>query len=185
MGAGEADGAEVTLCHAPTNGGPPQCLRDDDFDRINDRIDASEERDGQIVADIAGTREIATRVLEELLAFRSEVTTAEERRQRECDIRHKPIERRLDRLEDHDDTLTATSAVTYSDEALRRRYEERKAENAELATRIGEVETALRDAQGAVEVERERAKRAMWIALPAIVVAVAGIVTTVLQMMGM
>lgn len=174
----------------------PYAALDQRLESVEEQVRENAETNGQILSRLSGIAEgvqVAVKTsqsaVQEVMGLRSDMQAAEERRNRECDIRHKPVERRLDRLEDHDDTLTATSAVTYSDEALRRRYEERKAEVEALSGRVGELEAGLRkrtqetrDATANAEVEREKAKRAMWVAIPAIVVAVAGIVLQAMQM---
>lgn len=195
----------TAACHEPGNGGKPRCVRDSDFDAINERLDGLDSRTGEMMRQAAAARseakaahEIGRKVLDEVIGMRGELRESEDRRNRECDIRHRPLERRLDRLEDHDDTLTANSAVTYSDEALRRRYEERKAEVEHLTDRVSQLERTTRRESEArhaaqseasaskadAEVERQKATRAMWVAIPAIVVAVAGIVLQAMQMVG-
>jgi hypothetical protein len=185
----------TAACHEPGNGTKPRCVRDSDFDAINGRLDSLDERTGEMMreavearAEAQAAHAIGRKVLDEVLGMRGEMREAEDRRNRECDIRHRPIERRLDRLEDHDDTLTATSAVTYSDEALRRRYEERKSEIAGLQVRLDSVEQSLskesKAKASAVEAEavaRARARAALWGAAGAIAMAVASAVVAALQ----
>lgn len=155
-----------SACHEPGNG-RAACIQ-------IDRIDALEVAHGEIARDISTTRQIATRTLDEVVALRGEMRESEARRDRECDIRHKAVDRRLDRIEDHDDTLDASSAVTYSEAALRTRYEELKREL------IAATKDA-RDASGRVEIERAKTRRAMWATLGTGVVAIAGVIAAALQ----
>jgi hypothetical protein len=67
--------------------------------------------------------------------------------------------------------------VTYSPEALIRRYEEIKAE---LVSATG----AKRTAEGDLEIARLRARQALWGALAGVVVAVASAVVALLESIG-
>ncbi len=188
----------TTACHEPGNGGKPRCVRDSDFERIEERLDASDERTGEMMREASAARteaaaahQIGRRVLDEVLEMRSEMAKAEERRDKECESRHRPLERRVDRLEDHDDTLLASSAVTYSEEALRRKYEERKSEIAQLKDRLETVEAKSakeqNDLVAAMEAEavaRSRARTAMWGTAGMLAMAVASAVVAALQAWG-
>jgi len=122
------------------------------------------------------------------MLLRGDLAKSEERRDRDCEARHRPLERRVDRLEDHDDTLLASSAVTYSEDALRRKYEERKSEISGLQNRMQALEQRLAgeskakvEAIEAESVARARARAAMWGAAGGIAMAVASAVVAALQ----
>jgi len=209
------------MTDAGLNGGkrPPYVVLAERVDRIDERLDEQDAKIGGAFRESAAAREAAERAeaaagraeqqaaggrlaaeraANEVNALTGELRDERLSRQRECDIRHEGVNARLARVEAHDDTLTATSAVTMSDEALRRRYEERKAEVASLTDRVSQLEsTAKREiaakhaaqtdaskSKASAEAERQKAKRAMWVAIPAIAMAVAGIVTSILQALG-
>lgn len=162
-----------------------------------DRVDLLEEQIGGVLAELAATREAAnvaaglTRsCLDEILSVKSMMREQEQRRIRECDLRHENIDRRITRLADtmpparererrrnddtapldpldYDDTLDATSAVTYSREALERAYEQRKRE--------------VTAAQEAEAIARSRSRAAIWGSVAAILAAVASAVVAALQ----
>jgi hypothetical protein len=108
----------------PRNGGGlHECLQSDVILAMDSRLDHCETQQGEIVRDIAGTRQIANRVLEEILVVKGQFEKAEGRRDEEL----RKIDRRVERLED-EDSLSAGSAVTYSHEALARKYESLKSD---------------------------------------------------------
>lgn len=101
-------------CHEPGNG-RPVCVQLDRIEADSARIDALEQGQGEIARDISGTRQIAAKTLDEVMALRGELRESEAKRDRTCDIRHKPVERRLDRLETHEDTRPTLSSLDYGE----------------------------------------------------------------------
>jgi len=188
----------TAACHEPGNGGKPRCVRDSDFDRIAERLDGLDSLTGEMMREASAARteakaahEIGRKVLEEVMLLRSDLVKAEEKRDKECDARHKPLDRRVDRLENHDDTLLASSAVTYSEEALRRKYEGQKSEISQLKTRLESVEAksakeqnALVAAMEAEAIARSRARTAMWGTAGMLAMAIASAVVAALQAWG-
>jgi len=160
------------------------------------RVDILEEQIGKIMVELAAAREASdvaaslTRTcLDEILAVKSLVREQEQRRIRECDLRHENVDRRIMRREQRERTADTTpptargaggrdvsdldynfeenSAVTYSREALERAYEQRKHE--------------ARVAQEAEAIARSRSRAAMWGALAAVLTAIASAVVAALQ----
>lgn len=96
-------------CHVPGNG-PVRCLRDDDFARIHDRLDAHDERIGgtfreasaareaaeRAETQAAGARMAAERAANEVNALAGEIRDDRQQRIRECDIRHEGVNARLE-----------------------------------------------------------------------------------------
>ena len=98
-------------CHEPTNGTKPRCVRDSDFDRINERLDHHDERIGGTFREAsaareaaeraenqaAGARVAAERAASEVNALAGEIRDDRQQRIRECDIRHEGLNARLAR----------------------------------------------------------------------------------------
>jgi hypothetical protein len=181
----------MTACHEPGNGTKPRCVRDSDFDRLYERLDIVEERAGILMAEVSATNkhaqaayEIGRSTLNAVLELRSDMARENERHAREELIQND----RIKRLENYDDSLLASSSVTYSEEALRRRYEERKSEISGRQTRMQTLESRLSieskakaEALEAETVARARARAALWGAAGAIAMAVASAVVAALQ----
>jgi chromosome segregation ATPase len=162
---------------------------------IESRQAQQEETDGRVLRELSEIRSsmnemadgIATSnrtsrsAVEEVMGLRGELRDEIARRDRECDIRHGPVDRRLARLEDHDDTLTASSAMTYSEEALRKRYDAIKSDVSSLKAAAQANEAARVAAERSAAVQAQRARQAMWTALGTGIVAVAGVVAAALQ----
>lgn len=184
----------MTACNPNPNGGK-HCLRDSDFELLNDRFDAADERVGELMAELsaanghaAAAYKIGQSTLNAVLELRADMGKENERRIKEEGIQND----RIRRLENHDDTLLASSAVSYSHEALARKYEERKAELVEMIDRMKGLETRLtaeskakREALEAEHVAKAKARTALWGAVGVIVMAVASAVVAALKAGGM
>jgi hypothetical protein len=100
----------MTACHEPANGGKPKCIRDSDFERINERLDHQDARIGgtfreasaareaaeRAESQAAGARVAAERAANEVNALAGEIRDDRQQRIRECDIRHEGINARLE-----------------------------------------------------------------------------------------
>ncbi len=77
------------------------------------RIEDHDEQIGSILREASAAHTISRRVLDEVLNLRGLIAAGFEKQEKECDIRHRPIDRRLDRIEDHSDKLS--DKVYYSE----------------------------------------------------------------------
>ncbi len=100
----------MTACHEPGNGAKPRCVRDSDFDRINERLDSHETKIGGTFREAsaareaaeraenqaAGARVAAERAANETNALAGEIRDDRQQRIRECDLRHEGLNARLE-----------------------------------------------------------------------------------------
>ena len=146
------------------------------LDEYQQRLDLHDHQIGGVLreasaahVEAAASNAIGRKVLDEVMSLRGDMGKQFDTFAKECELRHKPIDRRLDRIEDRDDTLEASSGMhlAISDPmAMVSRYEDLKHKIEQLekakAQETAEKESAQRRTQSSdlalVEVERERAK---------------------------
>lgn len=97
-------------CHEPGNGTKPACIRDSDFDRINERLDHQDARIGGTFREASAAREAAERAekqaggariaaeraANEVNSLAGEIRYDRQQRIRECDLRHEGVNARLE-----------------------------------------------------------------------------------------
>lgn len=150
----------VVECHeAGKNGSRPKCLQSDVLEGHEERLNQSDRVHGEMARDIGGTRTIANRVLEEVLAVKGGLQKFSDR----MDDSVRSLDRRIDRVE-QEETLNGSSAVSYSHEALARKYEGLKSDISQLklerdAARMAK-DIAAAEKREAEEKRVEEAKKA-------------------------